>query len=119
MGHRGADDHAENKDPRIHVAFSGEEKLPPRASPGEDKSQTRQGHAEKIPEVIRMGDGLTRKSRFKLAENEVDSKGENQQGSHTADKMKIPDQHDVPESAHRAEATALGQGADDQTQPPG
>ena len=115
MGNPRPDNHAEGKDRRVHIAFTGEKQLSAGTTARHNKRQTGKSHAQEIPDMIGMGNWLTFKTRFELTKNQVHGKGKNQQGGHTADQMKILDQNNIPKRAHGAEAAALSKRANDQT----
>jgi hypothetical protein len=54
MDYPSPDDHPQHDDGRIHRSLAGQNQLPEWTAPGQDRRETHHGHAEEIPQVIRI-----------------------------------------------------------------
>ena len=115
MGDGGPEDHAQYKDGGVPVSLAGQEELAAGTSAGQAEGQARQRHSQEIPEVHRVGDGLTFESRFELSQDEVDDEGGNDEGHESRQEVHLPEKDEVTNGAHGAETAPLGQKSDQKT----
>ena len=100
--------HAEDKDGGIPVAFTGHEKLTPRAASGKTECQAGKGHTRKIPDMHRMGNGLLFKTGMELTDDDICDKGGTNEGDKTAEEMGLAKEDKVTYGSHSAESASLG-----------
>lgn len=107
-----ADQHSHHEAARVRVALAGHDQHTPGAAACKREGEAGKRHAEEVPQLHRMGDGLSLKAGFELSEREVRHEGRDDEGSDALEQMAVPYHDKVAHRAYGAEARALREPAD-------
>ena len=107
MRKRSACDHAEHGDRGVAVAFAGKDQLPERAAAEEHRAPADEHHAERVPKMAAVGDGLHRKTKLELAKRKVADEHYDEDRNEAVEQFEILEHDAVTDAADHAEAGAL------------
>ena len=112
VGDGSAGDHAEHGNCAVAVALARKDELTERAAAEEHAAPADEEHAEDVPKVSAVGDGLAFKAELELALNEVADENQHENGNKTVEELEILEHEGVTQTAYHAETRTLCKGAD-------
>ena len=116
MGSRRTGEHAEHGDGGVAVAAAGQNELTQRAAAEQHGAPADERHAEEVPHMAAVGDGLELEAPMELLRHQIADEGNEEDSYKAGQQLEIAEHDGVTDAACHAQTGALRQRADDHGQ---